>query len=199
MAKSEPKRSRRKAKVRKPEWNYEDDVALVAWLDYCISRELGFKDTAVDQLKEKRGKKCLWKHIDNRLQSIWNRCGSDTSKSRGDIYREGTACLGRLSEEEKEDIAEALQLLPAGTLRDDVPANRVTSVHHRLRSAARTVAPEPQRRPSRDSEREPTSRVHTREGTLLLDNTSSHSVAAAKPAPRTVADKGHEKAAQVRL
>ena len=153
MAKRKYKQQNKKDPNGNPraDWELDDDAVLVAWLDHCVKTKIDFKASVIGYLKGTRGKDFTLQQVDTKIRFIWVNCGSEQSKSKADVYQEGSACLPYLSAEENKAISNAREYLLKQLASGEVSSMGISLNDPRLESASRTVAPESQRQSSQES------------------------------------------------
>ena len=93
MGKSKPKRSKGILQQQPFKWTTEETYALLAWADQCFELELNFKDTVVQQLKQKWPERDFkYDVVEGKLNRFWDRLGKYGTQWR-DIMSRGTQCL----------------------------------------------------------------------------------------------------------
>ncbi|OCK74688.1 hypothetical protein K432DRAFT_447156 [Lepidopterella palustris CBS 459.81] len=74
-------------------WSINEVAALLAWADRCVERNLDFKDTVVQQLKQKWPQRDYkYDVIESKLKRLWDRMGKHGT-DKLDIITKGTQCL----------------------------------------------------------------------------------------------------------
>jgi hypothetical protein len=92
-------------------WHTNDDVALLAWLDFCLQNTYSFRDSIVSYLK-KVDKPYTITQIDNHLRFLWRRYGRKPKEDNGSpakvtwkiIEQKGSACLQKLNVDRRRQI-----------------------------------------------------------------------------------------------
>jgi hypothetical protein len=93
MGKSRPKRSKGILQQQPFKWTTEETYTLLAWADECFELELNFKDTVVQQLKQKWPERDFkYDVVEGKLKRVWIRLGKYGTQWR-DIMSRGTQCL----------------------------------------------------------------------------------------------------------
>ncbi|KAH8900615.1 hypothetical protein GQ53DRAFT_740611 [Thozetella sp. PMI_491] len=87
-------------------WSDASRAQLMAWLDFCLEKNIDFHGTVVNHLKTKTGRKFTPTQIRNKLRHEWDRAGRETP--RDDLYREGSLSLVHLEEHARKAIDEVL-------------------------------------------------------------------------------------------
>ncbi|OCL14978.1 hypothetical protein AOQ84DRAFT_420473 [Glonium stellatum] len=141
----------------KADWDFDDEAALMAWLDYCVAYETDFKASVTGHLKETRGKNFTLRQVDTKIRFLWNNCGSENSKSIVDVYQQGTVSLTHLLGEEKEAIKKAKEAL-LEKYEGKISSEGEFLREPQLQNASRTIAPEHRRYSSQESGAKPSLR-----------------------------------------
>jgi hypothetical protein len=87
------KRSRGTPRLKPFIWSTQEVAALLAWADRCYELELNFKDTVVQELKQKWPQKDYrYDVIENKVKRLWDRMGKHGT-DKLDMISRGTQCL----------------------------------------------------------------------------------------------------------
>ena len=127
---------------RKPfRWSTQETAALLAWADRCFELELNFKNTVVQQLKQKWPQRDYkYDVIENKIKRLWDRMGNHGT-DKLDIISKGTQCLDLdcFDDHERKAFHEAKSEFPS----------REGQLRSRARSKADSLRAEPFRTPAR--------------------------------------------------
>jgi len=110
----------------------EDQIKLLAWLDYTIKHKLPFETTVIDRLLFLCDKEFTLPKVNKKLYSLWHRLGSDDARDKKEIFDKGSACLDGLDDTERDSIRETMAML------EDLSIHRHPSKRRCLRSATRS-------------------------------------------------------------
>lgn len=93
---------KRQPEIRSPQkeirasWSDENEIELLAWLNYTVLRNdkgTHFKDTILNHLHMMCNKEYTLFQVDRKVRSYWQDLGPEGAKDRDQIYKEGTHCL----------------------------------------------------------------------------------------------------------
>lgn len=97
--------ARRKTRKPKANWDEEDWIELLAWLDYTLKCETSFEDTIIGHLKDSRNQCYSLIQITSKLGRLWDGYGGeDVDEEKKKIFVRGSACLKLLPDSHKEAI-----------------------------------------------------------------------------------------------
>lgn len=113
-------------------------IEVVACLDYCLKHKKNFERIVIGHLKATRGKDATIQDIYSGLRREWNWYGRNDSRTVRDLLVEGSACLVRYTQIDRENIRRAISRLEqqsrCKTRTADLPASILVK-------AARTGGP----------------------------------------------------------
>jgi hypothetical protein len=146
-----PKRKRPKeTPQRKPfKWSTQEAATLLAWSDRCYELELDFKNTVVQQLKQKWPQRDYkYDVIENKVKRLWDRMGNHGT-DKLDIISKGTQCLDLdcFDDDERKAFQEAKSEFPSrerrlrSRARSKVNSPRAEPFHTSARSRSITASP----------------------------------------------------------
>ena len=127
--------AKRKRTTRMVIFEPEDQIKLLAWLDYTLKFKIPFESTVTDQLMILCAKEFTLPKVNKKLYSLWQRLGSNDAQDRREIFDKGSACLDGLDETERDLIRERLAML------EDLAIHRHASERRYLRSTTRSEIP----------------------------------------------------------
>jgi hypothetical protein len=117
-------------------WKHDDEVELLAWLDYkqsttkdAVSSMISF----VNHLRNSRHTKYTVPQIERKIRNFWAANRHHAATNPDEIYKLGTKCLPRLSNDFREEVKERV-----GILKDLTLAKRLESPRQ-LRSTSQSA------------------------------------------------------------
>ncbi|MCJ1246534.1 hypothetical protein MMC30_003742 [Trapelia coarctata] len=110
----------------------EDQIKLLAWLDYTLKYNIPFEGTVTEKLMVLCNKQFTLPKVKKRLYALWQRLGSNNARDQREILSKGSECLDGLDDEDKRSIGKALAML------EELLIHGQFSERRRLRSAARS-------------------------------------------------------------
>ena len=121
--------SKKKRAARPRVWEYQDEIELLAYLDFTLEHKLDFKRTVSSHLSTVTGKQFSEKQVFGKLEREWSEWGrlGDKTGSVQDLLSEGSSFLEGYTESDHQEILQAFRRLQP-------PAHR-----YRLRSTPRTT------------------------------------------------------------
>lgn len=116
-------------------WQQEDVNELLACLDYCVGNGFNFDRIIIGHLKKATGKDFNERQISDRLLREYKNYGREGSTTVEDLKSEGSKVLEGYSEDDREDIREAVNRIAIAGNR-----YRLRSTPSDLLSRSRTVS-----------------------------------------------------------
>lgn len=92
-------------------WEPNDVTELLAYLDYCLERGIDFESTVIGHMRNVTGKDFSQKQISRKLKSEWDQWGREGLGTVQDLLSEGSTFLVGYTEDDREDIREAISRL----------------------------------------------------------------------------------------
>lgn len=89
-------------------WEENDVTELVAYLDYCLERGIDFESTVIGHMRNATGKDFSAKQISRRLNIECTKWGREGLGTVQDLLSEGSTFLVGYTEDDREDIREAI-------------------------------------------------------------------------------------------
>lgn len=94
-------------------WEYQDEIELLAYLDFTLEHKLDFTSTVSSHLATVTGKQFSEKQVFGKLKRAWSKCGRNGGEVRSDqdLLSEGSSFLVEWTESDHEEVLQALRRL----------------------------------------------------------------------------------------
>ncbi|KAH8900855.1 hypothetical protein GQ53DRAFT_835712 [Thozetella sp. PMI_491] len=91
----------------------DDTFKMLAWLDYCLEKQIDFRATVQSYLKDVTGKEVKESQVLRKLKTEWTGSGDTGSKTSHDLLIQGSKVLSYYDEDERAKIHDAYSRIVA--------------------------------------------------------------------------------------